>query len=147
MDWKEKANEGKKCSRRVRNGKMILETIIFFVSFQFLSGPSTLCYVHSFCWSNKTRILTYPNCLHVFFFGCSGMSEKLPLTPLNYIPYTLRGRNNIEWWRSCSTFFEKTDPEFTPSKFPLNISPFLRQKIFSTGNFPEFTFENMWDSF
>lgn len=55
------------------------------------------------------------------------MTAELPPDPLDHVPDTLRGRDDVKWGRRRAPLLEITYPELAPGEFPLGIRPFLRK--------------------
>lgn len=53
------------------------------------------------------------------------VTAELPVYPLEHVPDTLRGWNNVERGRDRTTLLEVADPKLASGELPLDVGTFL----------------------
>ena len=64
----------------------------------------------------------------MLLFGGAGMTAEFPPDPLNHVPDTLGGRDDVERRGRGAPLLEITYPQFAPGELPLDVGSLLRKQ-------------------
>lgn len=99
--------------------------IFHYMCFPFYLKELRCCLRSASFRHKKVSEIAYPDGTHMLLLSRSG-TAKFPSQPLDNIPATLWGWNDVKGRRHSSSFFEVADPKFASGKLPLGIGSFLQ---------------------